>query len=559
MLTAGLAGLATAGHDLCVVGSGPVGLALATDLARRGVRVLLLESGGETADAHVQTLSQADLKDPARHDDMSVAAARRLGGTSNLWGARCIPYEPIDFAERPYVDARWPIAYRDLEPWIGPAVAATRSGAADYLAPRPLAPGAGADFSADSLERWANIQAAQVVHAETIAKEPRLDLRTHATVVGLDLAGDGRVQAIEVAHTLTGERVRLPIDTLVIAAGGLESTRLLLAARRHAPALFGGEDGPLGRHYMGHVIGEIADIVLASGDIARAFDFTVDGHGSYVRRRITPSAQAQMEHQLLNSAFWPVVPPVADPRHGNAILSLVFLALSYGPLGRRLVAEAIRRRHIPARPTGHLRHLGNVATGIPSALLFSADFLRRRYDKRTRLPGFFIRNRANRYGLSYHAEQAPRPESRVWLSGAQDRLGLPSLAIDYRFCRQDADSVVRTHDLMEGWLKTSGLGRIEYRVPREDRVDAVLAQAAHGTHQIGLARMGAHRREGVVDADLKCFDSPNLYVASTAVLPTSGQANPTLTTVALALRLSERLAQARGRGAPATASAAMAI
>lgn len=555
MLTDGIAGLAEAGHDLCVVGSGPVGLALATDMARRGRRVLLLESGGGAPDEQVQSLARADLLDPPRHDDMMVAIARRLGGTSNLWGARCLPYDPIDLAERPFVDARWPIDYATLAPWIAPAVQATRSGAAVYDAESALLPDADPEFTADTLERWANIQPAQIVHADAIAKDPLLDVRSHATLVGIDFAENGRAEAIEIAHTLTGERARLPVGTLVIACGGLESARILLACQRQAPARFGGADGPLGRYYMGHVIGEIADIVFANDDHARAFDFRVDAHGSYVRRRIVASAQTQMEQRLLNTAFWPVVPPVADPRHGSAILSLVYLALSIGPLGRMIVAEAIRKRHIPPEPVSRLRHLANLATGAPSAALFSLDFLRKRYDKRTRLPGFFIRNRHNRYGLSYHAEQAPSALSRVWLSGESDRLGLPSLTVDYRFCDQDVESVVRTHDHMEGWLERSGLGRIEYRMAREERGAAVMALAAHGTHQVGLVRMGRDAREGVVDANLNTFDCPNLYVASTAVLPTSGQANPTLTTVALALRLAERIANETAGAASAPAMA----
>ena len=540
MLIDGIAGLAGRAPQVVVAGSGPVGLAIATDLARRGIAVLLLESGGRTANSIVQNLSAADLQEPSRHDDMSVAVARRLGGSSNLWGGRCVPYDPIDFEHRLHVDARWPIGHDEVSRYYERATRATRAGAAVFTA--DVALGGDEDaFSPDALERWVNTQASHVVHKDAIAADARLEVRTHATLTDIRFDEGGRVASAEIAHTLSGERVTLPVERLVIAAGGLETTRLLLAVQRAAPARFGGTDGPLGRFYMGHVIGEIADIVFASAEVARRFDFYVDRHGSYVRRRIIPGARTQREHGLFNSAFWPVVAPVADPRHGSAILSMVYLAMSYGPLGRLLTAEAIRRRHVPEKATGRLRHLANVVTGAPSALAFSASFLRRRYTQPERLPGFFLFNKANRYGLAYHSEHAPDPSSRVWLSGRDDRLGSPSLAIDLRFGPRDVDSIVRTHDLLAGWLERTGLGRIEYRVPAAERGAAILAQAAHGTHQIGLTRMGAHRREGVVDRDLACFDAPNLYLASSSVLPTSSQANPTFTAVALALRLADHL------------------
>lgn len=543
MLIDGVAGLGATRPPVIVAGAGPVGLALATDLARQGVDVLLLESGGALAEPEVQALSDAELVEPGRHDEMSVAVARRLGGSSNLWGGRCVPYDPIDFADRDHVAARWPIGYETLLPYWDRAARAMRCGASVFEADERLAPEASPDFTADTLERWVNVQAAQAVHRDAIAAGPRLEVRSHATLVGLDIAEDGRVTAAEVAHSLSGERVRIPVNRLVLAAGGVETTRLLLAARRQRPRLFGGEAGPLGRYYMGHVIGEIADIVFASGETARAFDFRVDAHHSYVRRRIVPRATTQLHHALLNAAFWPVVPPVADARHGSAILSLVYLALSYGPLGRRVVAEAIRRRHIvpPPHGGGRLRHIANVATGLPSALAFSASFLRRRHDRAVRLPGFFVLNAANRYGLSFHAEHAPNRQSRVWLAGGTDRLGLPSLKIDLRFADQDAESLIRTHDLLATWLGDSGLGRIEYRMPMAERGHAIMAQAAHGTHQIGLTRMAGSARDGVVDSDLRTFDAPNLHVASCSVLPTSGQANPTFTAVALALRLADHL------------------
>ena len=306
----------------------------------------------------------------------------------------------------------------------------------------------------------------------------------------------------------------------------------------------------LGRTYMGHVIGEIADIVFADNAIDQAFDFSIDAHGSYLRRRITPSPALLRENNLLNCAFWPVVPRVADPAHRDGFLSAIALGLSFESIGARILPEAIRRRHIPVGMK-RTAHIGNVLRDLPNASIELPALLWKRYGAKIPAPAFYKRNAARRYGLSYHSEQAPRRASHVRLTGECDATGLPKLAIDLRFCRDDAESVVQTHALLEGWLTKTGLGRIEYRQEVDACVEAVLDQASHGTHQIGTARMASSATTGVVDRELRCFGSDNLYVASSAVLPTSGQANPTLTVMALGMRLAEHLS-GRKIAAPTT-------
>jgi choline dehydrogenase-like flavoprotein len=370
-----------------------------------------------------------------------------------------------------------------------------------------------------------------------LARSVGIDVRVSATVVGLRFRADGLVKAIEIVRPDGSQRTVLPVRNLVIAAGGLESTRLLLATQRDAPNRFGGVGGPLGRYYMGHVIGDIAQIVFSSAALDGAFDFFVDIHGSYVRRRFVPSQSTQLCEKILNSAMFPIIPPVSDVRHGSAILSLAYLVLAYPPLGRLIVAEAIRKRHTPPLALDLAGHLLNVVKGLPSAIALSSNFLWRRYMTRSRLPGFFIRNKNHRYRLAYHSEQTPQPDSRVTLFGEFDRTGLAKIRVDLRFHETDAWSVVRTHELLSDWLIKTSFGHLEWNVPADQRLNAVLAQAKHGTHQIGTIRMGTNRNDGVVDRNLRTFDSANLFVVSTAVLPTSGQANPTLTAIALGMRL----------------------
>jgi glycine/D-amino acid oxidase-like deaminating enzyme len=529
--------------DVTVIGSGPAGITLALECARLGRKVLLLESGGLAASEKAQDLARALITDPNVHDDMAIAVARRFGGTSNLWGARCQPLDPIDFIERPgLVDAKWPITRDDILPFYGKACEYASCGEPVFSATIDGIEKVDSDFDPYRLERFSNRPAFQVAHKEALASSRAVDVRLNATVVDFELSENGRVERIVVA-TPAQKRTTIAVKTLVIACGGLESTRLLFAIQRKRGEMFRGSDGPLGRYYMGHIIGEVADITFANDTIDHAYDFFIDGHGSYARRRMVPADKQIIDHGLLNCAFWPIVPPVSDATHRSSILSAIYLAFAIGPVGRMLVAEAIRTRHVPPGiPSGP--HILNILRDVPRAVVYLPGFFYRRYVAEMRLPGFFIRNPGRTYGLSYHQEHSPDPASRVWLNNDVDRLGLPRLTIDLKFGRTNAEALMRSHELLADWLTRSGFGRLRYRYTKEAVIDAILARAKHGTHQIGTARMGLDRHSAVVDRDLRCFDAANLYVASSAVMPTSGQANPTLTVVALAARLAAHLQQA---------------
>jgi choline dehydrogenase-like flavoprotein len=169
-------------------------------------------------------------------------------------------------------------------------------------------------------------------------------------------------------------------------------------------------------------------------------------------------------------------------------------------------------------------------------------FLYRRYGRTPRLPGFFIPNKARRYALFYHSEQAPNLASTVSLTQARDASGLPRLKIDLRYSEIDAASVVAGHEIIDRNLRTAGIGRLEYHVPAEARAASVWGQMTDGYHQIGTIRMAADPKLGVVDADCRVHGTPNLFVASSAVFPTSSQANPTLSIAAFSARLAAHVA-----------------
>ena len=319
--------------DVCVVGAGPVGIALALACERSGMSVLVLESGHEQPDPFAAALTAGHGVDAERHAAAGIAICRGLGGTSRWWGGRCVPLDDIDFAQRPHVpNAAWPIPHQEISRWYEAAASFFGIGPARFTAARASSATFG-DVRSDQLERWTPEIDAGRRHRTQLANSRRITVMMGATVTELLLAEDGR-RVIGLTLGDTNRTVHIAPRRVVLACGGLETTRLLLRAQQQRPSLFGGRDGPLGRGYMGHASGKIADLVLADPAAATAYDFFVDD-GVYARRRFTLKPEAQAagqtpQHRVLDRQS--PLPPIR-------------------PSQRSPVARLARARHRADRPT----------------------------------------------------------------------------------------------------------------------------------------------------------------------------------------------------------------
>ncbi len=530
--------------DITVVGSGPAGLAVALSCAKAGRSVCVIESGGRNVERAAERLSRAEIVDARRHVPMDIAVRRGLGGTSSLWGGRIVPLDEIDF-DRRFVgeDAEWPIKHSDLS--VGYSDAAEFFGLPDAdFKSQVVGFSLPAGVHTADLELWCPETDMARLHLAQLDAPNGPRVLLGATVVGLEFDESNRRVRRVVIATADGRRT-IPVKNLVLAGGGLESTRLLLSEQRRYPQMFGGVDGPLGRYYMGHISGKIASIALAKPPDVESLDFFLARCGGFARRRFTFDRQVLHDSSIQNIALWIDNPPFDWAAHRSGTLSLVYLALAIGPIGRRLVSEAVRASHVGPTPGNYLKHIRNIFSAPHRTAREIFHVLRDRYVSKPRRPGFIIRNEAGRYALHYHAEQRPNADSRVTLADSTDELGVPRLKIDLRYRRDDAASVVKAHVLLNAALTESGHGSLEYWQPETKRIDHVMDQASDGIHQIGTTRMSASSKTGIVDQHCRVHGIDNLYLASTSVFPTSGQANPTFTAVALALRLARRLSTLR--------------
>jgi choline dehydrogenase-like flavoprotein len=190
----------------------------------------------------------------------------------------------------------------------------------------------------------------------------------------------------------------------------------------------------------------------------------------------------------------------------------------------------LTQRHLHMRNV--LRHPMRLAT-------FMASMLHKRYLSDRRIPSLALFAPDNRYGLEFHSEQAPNPDSRITLAEERDAFGMPRLHVDWRWNALDMQTVRKSYNLLATELERTGTGRLRFDQDRLE--DIVLAHGAFGGHHIGTARMSDNPANGVVDRNCQVHGIANLFLAGSTVFPTSSQANPTLTALALAFRLADHL------------------
>jgi choline dehydrogenase-like flavoprotein len=531
--------------DVCIVGGGPAGISLALSLSSTGLSVLLLEAGRQPADPQAQALYEGEVADEALHSPPHRYRMRGPGGSSQIWGGRCTPYDPIDFSTRPWVPASgWPISHQDLLPHYIAANALVEAGRFAYDAGEvfPHLPPMIAGFTSDvvrtrSLERFSCPTDFWQRYRRRIELAARVRVVTGAVCTAIRLTEDGRqARSLDIA-TLEGNRFHASGRAIVIAGGGLETARLLLASRDVRPEGIGNAHDGVGRYYQCHIAGNVGTLLVHGKPSDVRHGYEVAPEGVYCRRRLSIAASMQERHGLLNAVARLHFPRITDPAHGIGVLSGLYLA-------RGFISYEYGKRLQDAPPAGRapwLRHLANVAGDPFDTAAFLGHWVRRRTLAARKFPSVILRNRANRFSLELHGEQVPLASSRVSLSDRCDALGVPRLRVDWRYSAQDIDSLEATLELIAAELARTGAGQLTYC--RDTLEEELLRYGAYGGHHIGTARMGADPRSSVVDAECKVHGVGNLWLAGSAVFPTSSQANPTLTLVALALRLGAHLEQ----------------
>jgi len=325
------------------------------------------------------------------------------------------------------------------------------------------------------------------------------------------------IETTQTAHSVTRLRVAclqgakfwVAAKLYILAAGGVENARLLLLSNKVQSAGLGNQYDLVGRFFMEHPHLESGIILPSDPYIAAALYDTHMVRDVRVTGVLSLAPETLRHEKLLNFSAH------LHPKSWSEV--------SEGVSSLRVIVRALRGRDLP---DDFLKHLWNVIADIDEVT--TAAY--RQWHKKGARPIELL----SLYNLT---EQAPNPDSRVTLSNERDALGTNRVRLNWQLSAIDTRSIRRAHEIIGQELGRAGLGRFKITLDEDDSTPPSLLIG--GNHHMGTTRMHVDPKKGVVNENSQVHGISNLFIAGSSVFPTSGYAHPTLTIVALAVRLAD--------------------
>jgi choline dehydrogenase-like flavoprotein len=502
--------------DLAIVGAGAAGITLALALSSRRLDVVLVESGDLEYDQDVQARYQG--RSVGRdYFDLDMCRLRYFGGSTNHWGGQCAQLDPRDFAKRDWIPGSgWPIGPAALEPHLAEVQRILDLGDGgfdpdDLGAPDPGLPAFDPALLQHRSFRYSSPPTALGgKYRATLEAAPNLKVLLRADLVDIKLAAThGPVQAL-VVRDQGGGTLEVRARAYVLALGGIENARMLLACDRDAPGGIGNRHDLVGRYFTEHTAIGLGWIEPLKEEFHQAYDeFVHPTIGRHVRHWLVPGDQLMRDRAIGNIAVGFGQRVYVRPR-AEGYIALHELKEAFQ--GREKLEQGMGAQIMEV-----LRDLDGVAAGLWE-----------RFD-------------ATIYASAI-GEQVPNPDSRVTLGEERDALGLRRVVLDWRLSEIDRRTAAVMIETVAAEFGRRGLGRVQ--------IDEWLLEGggwdpnlAGNNHHMGTTRMADDPTRGVVDRNCRVYGCSNLFMAGSSVFPTGGAANPTFSIVALTLRLAAHLAE----------------
>ncbi len=507
--------------DLCIVGSGAAGLAIASEMSGTPLKVIVVESGGLQLEPPTQALYDVDTSG-LPHPGSTEGRFRVCGGSTTKWGGQSLPLMPHDFEKREWVPhSGWPISFEELTPYYARACRFLLVDGMNFdtdlfahLRTRP--PALDPQRVWYHFSKWSPKPSVRELYLPAIRRSDRCTLLLHANVTDIILEdGLNRVGAIE-ARSLEGKKATVRARTFVLGVGGIETARLLLSNHQQQPNGIGNQHDLVGRFFQDHPSAMIGWLKTPDPAGAQGLFNVFHKRGLKYSVRCTATPQWQSAQRTLNVSMGTTF--VQDDS------TLQDLKEAY---------SAMRGWHLSLAEMGKLlRAAGHPAATISPVWHFAVH-------GRSFAPGA-------RMQIGLTSEQEPNPESRVLLSETTDALGMPRSNVRWKLTELTRYTIRQFAQLLCEQFRQAGIGEIAVDDWVRDDSPQWTDHITDQFHHMGTARMHDSPRQGVVDRDCRVHGVANLYIGSSAVFPTSGHSNPTLTIIALCMRLADRLKKELG-------------
>lgn len=526
--------------DICIIGAGAAGITLAREFIDQPYNVCLLESGGLDFDELSQSLYTGE-NIGVPYFPLKEARARYLGGSTNLWGGWSRPLDDIDFEDRPWMPySGWPITKAQLVPYYERAQKACKLGPCEY------------DFAywQEALEQlqlrelpfvgeeiitylWQIIPPTHLrfgkAYGAEIAQARNINTYLHANVVQIDTNDSASaVTRLRVA-SLSGKNFWVSAKVFILAVGGIENPRLLLASNNVQSNGLGNQYDVVGRFFMEHPY-LISGKAVLSNPAALYTQKNIPVGETFMGTALGLSKAVQEREQILN--FSTRLLPMQEEWVEACKRLISRNRQSKGHKAFPTIKEG--RKYKSEVPVPVMEDLGKVISNLDRV---AAKAYAKLFNKS---------GQSKFWDTHLISEQAPNPDSRITLSSERDRLGLNRVQLDWRLSPIDKYTISRSQQIIAQEFERSGLGKVQIELTGDD----TCWQSLKGSyHHIGTTRMSINPRHGVVNEHCQVHGINNLYIAGSSVFPTSGLSNPTLTIIALAIQLADQIKQRIGYSA----------
>lgn len=502
--------------SICIIGSGVGGGSLVQKFSQQNKNFVVIEAGDLNGNSN-NVGEEVVGMDFAVKTHRSIRSHRsiQLGGTSNLWHGVLSPLDKIDFEKRDWIPhSGWPVTLKDLEPYYRQAAELLRVKEFDYFQKNGLP-----DWLRDKFDdirfddRYLTNKLFQqrlpptnFKHVVTKAVANSPNRHCYYNVVVLELITDQDGNKIDKLLVSSGNNKTFEVeaDLFVIAAGALETPRLLLNSKRTQKKGLGNGGDKVGRFLMNHPMGNLCQAEFLQPQKAPLYSTLKYREAMKITSGFEMTEQIQKKLRLPNHNFYlrPSFIKGIDDQSERIKLSL--LACKDGGVTLKDAWDL-------------LTHINVIRQVLTYKLSLNVTY---------------------KYAdLFFLTEQIPNLNSTVSLSDKKDKFGYPIAKINWQVLPEDIASIRVWFELLiknifpEDYLKfTHTLNDFNW--------DNIFIACIH---HVGTARMADNEQQGVVDRNLKVFGVDNLYVCDGSIFTTSGNVNISFTISAFACRLSDYL------------------